>query len=86
MKHIAVALAVLVACAALAQDSAFTQAVQDQQPGHWFWAYARFFVPGNGGTIEAARIALFMYRTGKLICNSTGRTPLARLVCGTMGP
>ena len=70
MKRIALALVLCVGCAALAQDPAFVQAVQDHQAGHWSSAYARFFVLANSGNVEAARIALFMHRHGKLLYNS----------------
>jgi hypothetical protein len=64
------ALAWCITSAVAAPDPGFTQAVQDYRAGRWSSAYGRFMVLANSGNVEAARIALFMQRHGKLLYNS----------------
>ena len=56
--------------AAAAADAGYDQAVRDYRSGRWSAAYGHFMVLANNGNIEAARIALHMYRHGKLLYGS----------------
>lgn len=67
MKAVCLAIALGVGGAALAADPGFDHAVRDYQAGRWSSAYGQFMVLANNGNVEAARIALFMHRHGKLL-------------------
>ena len=64
------ALAWCITSAIAAPDPGFTQAVQDYRAGRWSSAYGRFMLLANSGNTDAARIALFMHRNGKLLFDS----------------
>jgi len=70
MKAVCLAFALVLGGAATAAEPAFDQAVRDYQAGRWSAAYGHFMVLANSGNIEAARIALFMVRHGKLLYSS----------------
>jgi hypothetical protein len=67
MKALFLALALCMASAAAAEDPGYSQAVKDYRAGQWSSAYGRFIVLANSGNTDAARIALFMQRHGKLL-------------------
>ena len=67
MKAVCLALALALGGAATAAETTFELAVRDYQAGRWSAAYGHFMVLANSGNADAARIALFMYRHGKLL-------------------
>jgi hypothetical protein len=71
MKSACLALCLCISsAAALAQGSSFDMAVQDYRDARWSSAYGRFYELANNGDANAARIALFMVRHGKLLYKS----------------
>ena len=58
------------ATAAVKDDWAFSEAVEQYQRGHWADTYGRFIELANDGDRDAARIALFMYRYGPRLYGS----------------
>jgi len=65
MKALCLTLTLAMGGAAAAADRGFDQAVHEYRAGHWSAAYGNFMVLANDGNVDAARIALFMYRNGK---------------------
>ena len=53
-----------IVAAAPQQDPGLAQAVKEYRAGRWSAAYGQFMTLANNGSIEAARIALFMHRHG----------------------
>jgi hypothetical protein len=88
---LALALCTGSALAAPPSDPGYSFAVQEYRAGHWSSAYGQFMTLANNGSIESARIALFMYRHGKELyasdwAASEDELELWSRMTGTRGP